>query len=241
MYLGFDKFLPAESPSVSSGYTRSGGANPCGPLLTWEHWDGANWLPVTVQDVKPPTWSCPAWCRCSGRGSNLCRPAKQCWPVARRCNSPMRNKPPSSNRAIPALTLPPAGQRGTGHCGDDEQNHDYIATSGQPTVPTCADQPGEFAPLWRGCVPGCAPAYRRTANPCGARSTGISDAVWAEQMRTFTNETLGLKNGQPNQIFFRQTPVLGEERVESAVTLAGPACWRLNTPCSNRRFTAWAG
>jgi hypothetical protein len=57
---------------------------------------------------------------------------------------------------------------------------------------------------------------QQPAEPLHPRVSGIfSNAVWASQMQTNQNETLGGSTGEPNQSFFlRQTPVLNDEVIQ---------------------------
>lgn len=210
LYLGFDRPLPADALGL---WLEVDEITERRPALVWEAWDGAAWSAIEVRDET----------------ANLARPGLVT------ITYPGGAAPPSAamNSASGDLVLLADEASALrfvvgdqvwlqqGETGELARVAEIQRMALRLTVPLEAD-------LSRGTVSvALPPRFGRprtwirarlgeSVSPPAVKVTRIAfDAVWASQVETVEQESLGGSNGEPRQVFFaRRTPVLEGEVLE---------------------------
>ena len=212
LYMGFDSALPAEELGLLLDVAEVLGEDE-GPALEWEHWDGAAWSRVRVED-ETAGLAVPGIAHVLYPGDD--------WPVP----APVTG---ASNQSI---ELRDARSAASFSAGDrvwlaSDRGGELAEVSGVTgaTVSTCAPLTGSYqsATLARAALPrfGTPRSWLRARLLTGVdpRPSTLkalqANAAWAAQVETVSGELLGSSTGEPHQAFFlTRTPVLVGETIE---------------------------
>lgn len=212
LYLGFDRPLPADRIGLYLDVQESGDGSQ-NPPLRWEYHDGANWLPLSVEDETE-------YLRLPGTVSVL-------WPGVP--HQPAASIIQTSDLQV---TLADARQAARyqpgdllyltkgedGELGTVESVSGNILTMKTPLEKKFAGGSLNFADLPRFGVPRTWLRARLQTDgepPTPTLAAIDANAVWARQVQTVNDELLGSSNGQIRQAYFmRRSPVLAGQVIE---------------------------
>jgi predicted phage baseplate assembly protein len=211
LYLGFDSTPPPDRLGLYLELVESTEGEP-GPALTWEAWDGTEWIRVRVDDET----------------RSLSMPG--CWQV----DWPGLPEPVSalitqaSESAIHLEDSLQAGRFGTGHVVEIlKDGGERVRITGREgdalTVFPALEQTYSgvtlaISRLARFGRPRTWLRARLTSDGTPQHATVNAlhiNVAWASQLQTFENEVLGSSTGEPGQVFMAlRSPVLHDEILE---------------------------
>lgn len=212
LYLGFDGPLPADSLGLYFALPEPQSA-PTAVPVKWECFDGIQWSEITVHDETD--------------GLVLPGIVNAVWPGVPTPPSATVSQADGTKAVVTdprqAARFKPAQQLYISQNGAGELvnlsavAHDTLIFTA-PLSRAYSNASIQVAVMPRFGAPRSWIRVRlqQPTEPLHPVVSGIfSNAVWASQMQTNQNETLGGSNGEPNQSFFlRQTPVLEDEVIE---------------------------
>ena len=220
VYFGFDGALPTDVLSMFVDVDEVAG-DESGPDLVWECVDGADWLPISVED-ETGALALPGTVRMTYPGITVL---------------PTQRGIQTAPDTVQAPDLLGAGRLRAGDhvsVGDDNVSEYAIIASVANGVITFASKTAKKYP--RATVTKCGPArfgtpraswirarLRTDGDPRHSRLSGVyPNATWAANIQTHKDEVLGTSDGNPDQtLALRYYPVLPHERLE-VLELSGP-------------------
>ena len=210
LYLGFDQPLPNDYLSIFFDIVES---DTDGPPLVWEGWSAGTWQALTVSDDTG------ALAR-SGMVAFL-DPGAPARPTANITSASGSVVTVSSALAAAVFT---AGNQIVVQPSQAAEVVTIDSISGAtinlvtPLAGTYTNTTAVLAALSRfgTSLDWVRARLKADGTPNFSQVNGIyPNAVWADQMQTINNETLGSSTGQPNQsLFFQQFPVIEGEQVQ---------------------------
>ncbi len=212
LYLGFERALPADLVSLYLDVREDEG-RPAGPKLAWECWNGESWAGLDAEDdtrgLAVPGMVAVVWPGVPGQS-----PAA----VVQAADTSVRLLEPRAAARfrkgdLVSLRRQDASELAVVHeaaAGVIQLQWPLGQDYAQGTVEHATQPRFGTERTWLRC------RYASETKAQRVRFAGVHpNAVWAAQLETIENETLGSSDGEPSQAFFaRHTPVLHEEVLE---------------------------
>lgn len=212
LYLGFDRTLPADLISLYLDIVEEAERIE-GPPLKWEYHDGAEWLPLSVED-ETANFALPGMVAAIWPGGNGAAPAT----VVQ-----------ANGAQAQLIDARQAARFAPGDLLYIVQDGDGELTTVESVERNTLKLAAPLSRLYMGATigPASLPRFGRPrtwirarleteGDPLRSRVNGVYlNAVWAAQIQTIENELVGSSDAQAGQVLFlRQTPVLEGEVIE---------------------------